>query len=446
MGDSSPPREAAQKLVEGKNAFKGSAIRGSSLLNTVGDIRPFIQRGSCLLVNGVSYELSVTGDWNANSVQLTTDYAGETNFDVTITIPAGSFSPKRKKGSAPKDSASSHASLAQSMDQLNSITEAFNVKLRLQDETAGTTNTNPTCAPTKANSKPHIPKAPSKPKAAVVSIGENQSNEEQQRNMAPSGRPTPLKRVTKENTIVMEEYTKEDGDVDTADPEQEAHVAKPKASKTPKSSASKPVATITSAPQGRTVVNYELRNAPDRPIKQATPIGTRDKPGESTTGVRGESTAAAQETAEVSSTTEKSVDEQRKAAALRVQRKLKEEQARIEKLEAAKAQEQKLQHEASVAKAKELQARTALRVGKYKEENQRREEQQKQAELYEQQQREQRNQEFLGSSRHMKMRDFRRDARNRLAIITWCRILLCMKCVGDTHAILLCISPYRCAG
>eukprot|EP01032_Pedospumella_encystans_P013369 gene13369-15396_t len=102
MSQSPEPKGAhASKVVDGKNSFAGAAIKGSSLLNTVGDIRPFIQRGSTILINNVPYEVSLTGEWNSNSVQLSTDYAGETNFSVAILIPDGSFSPKKKKGSAP---------------------------------------------------------------------------------------------------------------------------------------------------------------------------------------------------------------------------------------------------------------------------------------------------------------------------------------------------------
>lgn len=433
MGDSSPSRqESVQKLVEGKNAFKGSAIRGSSLLNTVGDIRPFVQRGSPILVNGVTYDISLVGDWNANSVQLTTDYAGETNFDVSIVIPAGSFSPKRKKGgTAAKDSASSHASLAQSMDQLNSITEAFNVKLKLQDDTVGKPADN-SGVRTKSN-RSFIPKAPTKPK--TLHAGESSNSEVSERTGMTPARPKQTKRALQ--PIAAEDADTEAADDDTNDLE----VAKPKVMKPvkPKVAVTSSLAP-TSARQGR----VEAPTAPDNYNKQSALSARRERKADMSTGQRGESTDAAQDSAPAVAsasavTTDKSIDEQRKAAALRVQRKLKEEQARIEKIEAAKAHELKLQHEASVAKAKELQAKTALRVGKYMEENQRRAEQEKQAELYEQQQRELRNQEFLNSSRYAKMRDFRRDARNRYALRSECDAWLITHVLSSVYCPVICL-------
>lgn len=361
-----------------------------------------------MLVNGVSYEISMTGDWNSNSVQLTADYVGETNFDVSIIIPTASFSPKRKKGGTAKDGALSHASLVQSMEQLNSITEAFNVKLKLQDDSIG--------KPSK-NLKSHRPRAPSKPKTIQMASVDTTGSESTNTKM-PYLRPKSSKRTVQNTAAQTANVVEEDayGDV-----QQKPEVIKPATLKPVKFTAgseqSKP-AFPTSAHLGRS----EPTNRLDDNKKSGAPAPSvhRQQKGTST-GPRGESTEAAQDTQPCSAatavasvaTTEKTIDEQRKAAALRVQRKLKEEQARIEKIEAAKAEALRLQQEASAAKAKELQARTALRVGKYVEENQRRAEQQKQAELYEQQQREQRNQEFFNSSRHAKMKEYRKAARNR---------------------------------
>jgi glucan biosynthesis protein len=110
---------------------------------------------------------------------------------------------------------------------------------------------------------------------------------------------------------------------------------------------------------------------------------------------------------------ESTLAEQRKAAAERVKRKLKEDQERVERAAAAKEAELRAQREASEIKARELIARTASRVEQYKEETLRKQAEQKAIAEYEQQQRELVNKAYLNSVKFQKMKEIRREAKNR---------------------------------
>jgi hypothetical protein len=109
------------------------------LLNTAADLRAVLQRGSTIFINEVPYETSLAGEWGASCVQLAVDYAGETNFSVTIRVPNSSQSPKKKKGAGagkPDD-----ANISQTVKDLDSINEIFTAKLKLQQAAEGTNGT-----------------------------------------------------------------------------------------------------------------------------------------------------------------------------------------------------------------------------------------------------------------------------------------------------------------
>ena len=96
-----------------------------------------------------------------------------------------------------------------------------------------------------------------------------------------------------------------------------------------------------------------------------------------------------------------------------MKRKLKEDQDRVDKAAAEKEAELRALKEASELKARELQARTAKRVEQYKEECLRKEHHAKAVAQYEQQERERINQEFLSAARFQKMKEIRKEAKQR---------------------------------
>jgi hypothetical protein len=111
--------------IEERNqlSFRGSAINGSSLLNIYDDIRSYVEKGSTIYINNISYKTSTTGEWSSNCIELSTDYHEDTSFDCIITIPSDANLPaynlsRKKKEILPISS----ASISQAVEQLNTIT------------------------------------------------------------------------------------------------------------------------------------------------------------------------------------------------------------------------------------------------------------------------------------------------------------------------------------
>ena len=84
--------------------FKCTVITGSSLVSVTipggGDIRNHVKRGMAVQIDGVDYQLSTkkAAEWSATRVELTQDYAGETNFDAALGVSeAAQRSPSKKK-------------------------------------------------------------------------------------------------------------------------------------------------------------------------------------------------------------------------------------------------------------------------------------------------------------------------------------------------------------
>jgi hypothetical protein len=390
--------------------FKGSAIRGSSLLNTLGDVRGVLKRGSAILIDNVSYETSLTGDWTANSIQLTTDYSGETNFSVTIFIPGGSVSPKKKKGGELKSG--KPATINSTVEDL----DAINGKLA----------------------------------ARLGAVAEGQQAQQLRkggvhRQQKAKGPPPPLPHESSPTDDDLAQYDNDDRTEFAATDEQptsKENRMQPAQGRPPRKlpplnaqlDAAPPAitraaaidSTMQSHPKSRTGVPQSkpsVRGGPERTeltVKTKNTVMTPKAPAtqqrhrkNSTVSSVGEDSAvdAADDTKPV--LTETALVEQRRLAAERVKRKLKEDQERIEREAARKEAELKAQHEASVNKAKELQARTAGRVEQHKEEKARMEAERKAIEVFEKQQREQVNQQYLNAARHQKMKEIRREAKQR---------------------------------
>jgi len=106
--------------------------------------------------------------------------------------------------------------------------------------------------------------------------------------------------------------------------------------------------------------------------------------------------------------------EQRKAAAARVRRKLKQDQERLEKLAEQLAAQVQQRKDACVTKTKELQEITAQRVEAYKLKKMRKVEDQRRQEGLDLALRAQKEQELQSSERHRKLRQLRRQSKNRL--------------------------------
>jgi len=408
MSQSPDPKGThASKIVDGKNSFAGAAIKGSSLLNTVGDIRPFVQRGSTILINNVPYEVSLTGEWNSNSVQLSTDYAGETNFSVSILIPDGSFSPKKKKGST-SVGVSKGMDMKQMVQGLDSITETFGAKLRQQDAAA---------QPVVAKPK----KQATKVKALTVAATESEPYIDNSiRKNLPKKLP-PLPASTGQNDDIDNDVN----DEDSIDAGREKAVQKPppvslppkvptKARLPPKQQSS----TGESSRPGSVKETAGLRPQPpqEKPPQKARSKPTKPAPTVSQASLSPTPSIASAPTdpsLHVPPANLKTVEEERRAALQRIRLKAKEDQAAVEKAAAAKEEELKAIREASENRAKELQARTALRVEQYLAEKQRKIEQQKDLERYEEEQRQLRKQQHLNPSRHMKMKEIRKESQQR---------------------------------
>eukprot|EP01032_Pedospumella_encystans_P015369 gene15369-17583_t len=370
MSQSPEPKGAhTSKVVDGKNSFAGAAIKGSSLLNTVGDMRPFIQRGSAILINNVPYEVSLTGEWNSNSVQLSTDYAGETNFSVAILIPDGSFSPKKKKGSAPAG-ASKGMDMKTMVQGLDSITETFGAKLRQQDAAS-----QPAVAKTKKTAtKLKVP-------IAIATESEPYVDNSIRKNLPKKLPPLPASTDQNDNNDI------DVNDEDSIDADREKAVQKP-VSLPPKVSTKArfpPKQQPTTGESPRPSSSKETASMRPQPPKEKHPQKARSKPNKSAPSASQASssptpsaaTAPAEPSVHVPPANLKTVEEERRAALQRVRLKAKEDQIALEKAAAAKEEELKAIREASENRAKELQARTALRVEQYMAEKQRKIDQQK---------------------------------------------------------------------
>lgn len=401
----SPIRETivAEKLVDGKNSFKGAAIKGSSLLNTVGDIRSFVQRGSTILINNVSYDIATAGEWNSSSVQLTSDYSGETDFSVTILIPAGSFSPKRKKAAGSANS--KEVNMIQMVQGLDSITETFGAKLRQQNAAAASA-TVVERKPKRVSNKAAIP-------VALTTAADAYAADPTKRNLPKKLPPLPAA-ATEEDVVdddsIDASREKEVKPVPVAAPRpQQKTVSRPPLAQMVRPDSAKESAAENKAPNRIASKPRAKPQPPVLPLPVKENIRPpRSKPTEAVVVDPSNPLAAIVPEASI-----KSAEEERKAALQRIRQKNKEDQLQLEKAAAAKEQEMKAQKEASANKTKELQARTALRVEQYLAEKQRKIEEQKEQERIEEEQRQMKNQQFLNPSKHMRMKEIRKQSNRR---------------------------------
>jgi hypothetical protein len=469
---SSTGLEIDSSLIEGKNLFKGCAIRGSSLLNTVGDIRSYVQRGSSILINNVSYDIATAGEWNANCVQLSGDYLGETNFGVTIVIPAGSFSSPKKKTTTKR------ANLGDAVGNLEAMTDKFNAKLNAQEGTVETSfrggkrggpsgrNGNPAPVrkirahieaaaamnvpsetsqidsatdrtvnnvsepPIQSNQLPKQPTRPSAPITDTAASGRSKRPVSQftakpaaASKATGKGKPSTTAPAApdageKEKGEEEEEYDDDYG-LDEA-PAVEAPTASRKRVSTkprvPKASSAG------TAPAAVPLLPSEAKNPGGAPVPVPLlpmsfaagggSVGGGDIGGENGDGSNSSRVGRYSHLSHAEQL--KLAEEQRKAALLRIKKKKHEEQLELERAAAAKEEEAKAAREASEAKAAELQRRTALRVEQFMGRKQREEEEKRELERYELQQREQRNQDALNSAvRHQKLKEMRMQAKRR---------------------------------
>ena len=399
--------------LDGKTSFSGSAIKGSSLLNTVGDIRSFVQRGTSILINNVSYEISLTGEWNSNSVQLTTDYSGETNFEVNIYIPPGSFSPKRKKTSV--SLADKNVNLHQMVQGLDSITERFGAKLKQQD--ADTSDQHKTS--NKRTTKNRATAAEAAP--TMQQKLQTQSQSQPQFSSIPLRKPKtlppllPISSNAVSNAVPGAEFDEEQDD-DSIDADRDNAAKKNSKARLPpklpqeglsqRSDAAKDVAQPRQRLPKRPKVQIQDQTPPPLPVNN-------ERRGLHKVTTQNSDEHCDSPASSLNPQNTKTVEEQRRAALLRVQQKIKEDTLQQEKLAAAKEREIAALKEASANKAKELQNRTAARVEKYMAEKNRKLENQKELERYEEEQRILKNQQYLSSSRHLRMKDLRKDASRR---------------------------------
>lgn len=87
------PEEVEDKLY----SWKGACIKGSSLITTFTDIRPWCPRGSILILNGHSYTISMEGDYSGTRITLSNDFVQDTNLDCMISIGGNELEQARKK-------------------------------------------------------------------------------------------------------------------------------------------------------------------------------------------------------------------------------------------------------------------------------------------------------------------------------------------------------------
>lgn len=82
----SPVKNGSSISVQIGDSYKGAAITGSTLVTTFTDIRPFLERGSVIYIDGTECRVSTGGEWTANRIELAHDFLGVTNFDAQITL------------------------------------------------------------------------------------------------------------------------------------------------------------------------------------------------------------------------------------------------------------------------------------------------------------------------------------------------------------------------
>ena len=392
--------------------FKGSAIRGSSLLNTFNDIRPHIQRGATLLIDGVTYETATTGEWNSYSVQLTSDYEGETNFSVNIVLPSSSLSPKRKKVNPTKKS----KPVSQEKNQPMPIQKDQDMGNNQQTNSA--VNPSKPQRPTPHNKRSH--------RQNIVDVSENNDdsnapgdnhtrataelsrNRVEKKDTVSKRLNPPVRRVSNTHVDVEQEGQSTNDNSSQNRPKSRtsmpsARQVKPRVKRA--SAVADEEGTAPAHPAAAPVRRGSF--TPARPAQNKVPITQHQSPSHT---VNDETETEIQEKPLV---TEATLLERRKAAAERVKRKLKEDQDRVDKAAAEKEAELRALKEASELKARELQARTAKRVEQYKEECLRKEHHAKAVAQYEQHERERINQEFLSAARFQKMKEIRKEAKQR---------------------------------
>lgn len=408
----SPTRETtvAAKVVDGKNSFKGAAIKGSSLLNTVGDIRPFVLRGSTILINDIAYEIATAGEWNSSSVQLTTDFVGETDFCVNILIPTGSFSPKRKKAAGSANS--KEVNMMQMVQGLDAITETFGAKLKQQNAAQPV----PGVTPTPVERKPK--RATTKPAVSTMqdASADAYSANPTKRNL-PKKLP-PLPAATADEDVVDDDSIDATREKEVKPVSAAAQKPQQQHKSTTKPQLVRPDSAKESIPDNKAPTRVATKpKAKPQPPVLPLPVKENARPPRSKPNDAQPVDPSNPLAAIVPEASLKSAEEERRAALQRVRQKNKEDQLQLERAAAAKEQELKAQKEASANKTKELQARTALRVEQYLAEKQRKIEQQKEQERIEEEQRQMKNQQFLNPSRHMKMKEIRKQSNRRCVLL-----------------------------
>jgi hypothetical protein len=415
MGDTSPLKGEAGIATK---SFRGSAIKGSSLINTQGDIRAFVQRGATIRVGGGDYQIATVGEWAAGCVQIATDFAGDTNFELVITIPAESYSPKRKKAHSPVK----NTNILQAVESLDGIKEHFDAKLRdlgiaptpkalshIHTESSG---------PTGAGAPPVVSRfarggggavgaakrirhkpAPSLPPATEEpydSIDEAQEAREAQAQKPPRvGLGRKLRAVGAEGT--------EGGS---------PHAAHKRRGSTGSEPADKAISGIPLA-FGRGSSTARKPNSPKRRMARGELAALEREGPVSPGGGGGVAVSGSGSIEPVEVKSPMGAVEQRKAAAARVRRKLKEDLVRVEKLaeqDAAAVQQRK---DACVTKTKELQEITAQRVEAYKLEKLRRAEDTRRQDALDLALKAQKEQALQSDERHRKLKQMRRESKHR---------------------------------
>lgn len=87
------PEEVEDKVY----SWKGACIKGSSLITTFTDIRPYCPRGSTIILGGYPYIISMEGDNNANRITLSSDFIQDTNLDCMISISGNELEQAKKR-------------------------------------------------------------------------------------------------------------------------------------------------------------------------------------------------------------------------------------------------------------------------------------------------------------------------------------------------------------
>lgn len=98
---SDPVKVQSLNVDTGSGNIKAAAIKGSTLVTTFTDIRPLVQRGATIFIDGVECKISTGGEWSGGRIELTSDYAGETNFDAVITFAQSKKKSKKAEKKSP---------------------------------------------------------------------------------------------------------------------------------------------------------------------------------------------------------------------------------------------------------------------------------------------------------------------------------------------------------